>query len=120
MGADLGAGVHRAAVDPHAGAAGRAVGDDLAGVRAEAVGRVLGGDPALQCGAADVDLVLAEPQVGQRFAGGDPDLRLHQVDVGDLLGDGVLDLDPRVHLDEDVLAGPSPASTRNSTVPALT
>ena len=27
-----------------------------------------------------------------------------QVDVGDLLGDGVLDLDSRVHLDEDVLA----------------
>ena len=27
-----------------------------------------------------------------------------EVDVGDLLGDGVLHLDPRVHLDEDVAA----------------
>ena len=44
--------------------------------------------------------------------------RLHQVDVGDLLGDRVLDLDPRVHLDEHVPA--RRASSRNSTVPALT
>ena len=36
---------------------------------------------------------------------GDPHLGLDQVDVGDLLGDRVLDLDPRVHLDEDVPAG---------------
>ena len=36
-----------------------------------------------------------------------------------LLGDGVLDLDARVHLDEDVPVA-RPVSTRNSTVPALT
>src|SRR6202030_90797 len=40
----------------------------------------------------------------QRLARGDAKLRLHQVDVGDLLGHGVLDLDARVHLDEDVVA----------------
>ena len=34
----------------------------------------------------------------------DQQLRADQVDVGGLLGDGVLDLDPRVHLDEHVLA----------------
>jgi len=44
------------------------------------------------------------PEVGQRLAGRDPHLRTHQVDVGDLLGHGVLDLDARVHLDEDVVA----------------
>ena len=48
--------------------------------------------------------VLAEAEVGQGLAGGDPHLGLHQVDVGDLLGDRVLDLDARVHLDEDVVA----------------
>ena len=32
-------------------------------------------------------------------------LRLHEVDGGDLLGHRVLDLDARVHLDEDVAAG---------------
>ena len=44
------------------------------------------------------------PEVGEGLAGRDPQLRLDQVDVGDLLGDRVLDLDPRVHLDEDVVA----------------
>ena len=43
-----------------------------------------------------------EPEVGQRLARGDPQLRADEVDVGDLLGDRVLDLDARVHLDEDV------------------
>ena len=42
----------------------------------------------------------------QRLAGGDPDLLLDQVDPGDHLGDGVLDLDPGVDLDEvEVVVG---------------
>ena len=94
-----------AAVEPDAGAAGRAVGGDRAGVGPEAVRRVLGGDPALQRGAVQPDVVLGQAEVGERLARGDPDLRLHEVDVGDLLGHRVLDLDPRVHLDEHVLAG---------------
>ena len=102
--ADLGAGVGRAAVEADAGAAGGAVRRDLAGVGAEAVGRVLGGDPALQRGAAQRDRVLGQAEVGERLAGRDPHLRLHEVDVGDLLGHRVLDLDARVHLDEDVVA----------------
>ncbi len=36
---------------------------------------------------------------------GDEDLRADDVDVGDLLGDGVLDLHTRVHLDEEPLLG---------------
>ena len=51
MRADLGAQV-RAAVQPDARAARESVGGDAAGVGAEAVGRVLGGDPALQRSAA--------------------------------------------------------------------
>ena len=51
------------------------------------------------------DRVLGEAEVGQRRAGGDEHLRLHEVDGGDLLGDRVLDLDAGVHLDEDVVAG---------------
>ena len=53
-----------------------------------------------------------EAEVGERLAGGDPHLRLHEVDVGDLLGHGVLDLDARVHLDEDVVAVAGRAGTR--------
>ena len=85
------------------GAARRAVGADHARVRPEAVGRVLGGDPALQRGAVDMDLLLLQVHLGQRHAGRDPELGDHQVAAGDLLGDGVLDLDARVHLDEHVL-----------------
>ena len=48
VGGDLGAGVRRTAVEADAAAAGGAVRRDLAGVGAEVVGRVLGGDPALQ------------------------------------------------------------------------
>ena len=100
---DLGAGVRRTAVEADARPAGGAVRRDLARVGPEAVGGVLGGDPALQRRAAELDGVLGEAEVGQRLAGRDPDLRLHQVDVGDLLGHGVLDLDAGVHLDEDVV-----------------
>ena len=53
---------------------------------------------------------------------GDEQLRAHQVEAGDLLGDRMLDLQPRVHL-EEVEAAPSPrrptGRRRNSTVPAL-
>ncbi len=41
----------------------------------------------------------------KRRAGGDPDLLDDEVDAGDHLGDGVLDLKARVHLDEIELAG---------------
>ena len=47
------------------------------------------------------------------------DLGPDQVDPGDHLGDGVLHLDTGVHLDEEPVS-PVSASTRNSTVPALT
>ena len=42
-----------------------------------------------------------QPQLGQRRTLGQPDLGLHQVDAGDLFGHGVLDLQPRIGLDED-------------------
>ena len=104
MGGDLGAGVRRTAVEADAATAGGAVRRDPAGVGPEAVRRVLGGDPALQRGTAQPDRVLVEAEVREGLAGRDPQLGLHEVDVGDLLGHGVLDLDARVHLDEVVVA----------------
>ena len=106
--ADLRARVDGAAVEPDPGAAGRAVAGDLADVGPEAVGGVLGGDPALQRSALELDGLLREAQVSEGLAGGDAQLRLDEVDVGDFLGDGVLDLDARVHFDEHVLAGTLP------------
>ncbi len=96
--------VGRAAIEPDSGSAGRTVGRDLTRVGPEAVGRVLGRDPALQRRTPQHDLVLRQPQLGQGRAGGDPHLRLDEVDIGDLLGHGVLDLDAGVHLDEDPIA----------------
>jgi hypothetical protein len=81
------------------------------------VDRVLGGDPALQREPAGLDVLLhVEAEVGQRGTGGDPHLRLDEVDVRDLLGDRVLDLNARVHLDEHVAAvGPEEELDRAGT-----
>ena len=43
--------------------------------------------------------------IGERRSRRDAELRLDEVDARHLLGDGVLDLDARVALDEEVLAG---------------
>ncbi len=51
--------------------------------------------------AGEADVFLHE---GQFLARGHQQLRLHQVDAGDHLGDRMLDLDARVHLDEEELA----------------
>ncbi len=47
--------------------------------------------------------LLPQAQIVEGRAARDAQLAGDQVDVGDLLGDGVLDLDPRIHLDEDVM-----------------
>ena len=52
--------------------------------------------------AAQADVLLAHRE---RLTGRDPHLLAHEVDSGHLLRDGVLDLDPRVHLHEVVVAG---------------
>ena len=62
--------------------------------------RRLGVDPALDRVAAQLDLLLGDRE---RLAGGDQDLLADDVDAGDHLGHAVLDLDPGVHLEEEVL-----------------
>ena len=51
--------------------------------------------------ATELDLGLRDRQLA---AGGDADLLQHEIDPGDHLGDRMLDLDARVHLDEIELA----------------
>src|SRR5262249_35340117 len=77
--------------------AGRLPAGNGAGGGMEPVGRVLGVDAALDGRAALDDLLLSE---GQPLAGGDAYLLADEVDAGDQLGDGVLDLDAGIHLDE--------------------
>jgi hypothetical protein len=95
------AGEGAARVEADARAARRAVGLERAGVGREAVLRVLGGHPALDGVAADLDrLLVGEADLGQRRALRDPDLGLHQVPAGDHLRHRVLHLNAWVHLDE--------------------
>jgi hypothetical protein len=85
------------AVESHTTAAGRVVHLDLAGAGAEVIPRILGVDAALDGVAAELDVALRELQ---RLAHGDKNLLLDEVDASDLLGDGVLDLDALVDLEE--------------------
>ncbi len=73
---------------------------DLPGRRTEAHG-IFGVYPAFDRVAVDHDIVLRRRQLA---AGGDTDLLQHQIDIGDHLGDGMLDLDAGVHLDEKEFA----------------
>jgi hypothetical protein len=59
--------------------------------------RVLGVDATLDRVAAETDLFLGD---GNRQAAGDAQLFADDIDAGDHLRDRVLDLHPRVHLDE--------------------
>ena len=92
MRGDLRAGVRRTAVEADARPAGERYVVILP-VSGRKPFRVLGGDPALQGGAAQPHRVLGEAEVGERLTRRDPQLGLHEVDVGDLLGHRVLDLD---------------------------
>ena len=103
------AGIGGAAVEPYAEAGGAAIGGDAAVVGNEILLRVLGGDAALQRVAVQVDIALARHAarllVADGRALGEADLRLDDIDAGHLLGDGVLDLDARIDLDEVDRAG---------------
>ncbi len=91
-----------AGVEAHAGPTGRPERGDGAGGGDEATtGGVLGVDADLDGVAVALHLVLGE---AQRLARGHPQLPLDEVEPGDQLGDGVLDLETGVHLQEVELA----------------
>ena len=86
-----------AGVVADSGAPGRAQAEDASGARQEALVGVFGVDPALDGMAPLREVFLAE---GQGLSLGDADLELHEVLARDHLRDRVLDLEPRVHLEE--------------------
>ena len=53
----------------------------------------------------------------QRLALRDANLQVNEIEAGDQFGDGMLDLEARVHLEKIEI--PVSSSSRNSTVPAL-
>ena len=97
-------GVGGAAVEANAEAGRTPIGGDATVVGNEAVERILGRDAALHGMAAQRDGALRGTGVGRIVPDGrslgDADLGSHQVHAGDLLGDRMLDLDARIHLDE--------------------
>src|SRR6185369_9805285 len=88
-------------VHPHVRASGCVVALDDAGAGLELVLRVLCVDAEFDGVAAQRDVRLRE---AERFARRDPDLGGHEIEPGQDLGDGVLDLDPAVDLDEEEVA----------------
>ena len=95
---DLAALVH-AGVDAHAARhlLRRPVAHQASHRRQEPPQRILGVDAALDRPSVALDVGLRERQL---LAGRDPDHPLDEVEPGDHLGDRMLDLQPRVHLEE--------------------
>ena len=83
-------------------ATSRAVDFELASVGREALGRIFRGDTTLDGETADGDTILGQAELLERCASGDLDLGGNNIDAGDLFGDGVLDLDSGVDLNEVV------------------
>ena len=106
-----------AAVDADAGARRFAIEQQRARLRQETRRRILRVDAALDRVPA---LRRSSCAPRQRLPHRDEQLRAHEVDAGDQLGDRVLDLEPRVHLEEVEARARSPSpSSRNSIVPAF-
>lgn len=80
----------------------RAVDLNLAGIGLEGLGGVLSGDTALDGKSAGRDAVLGQAKLRKGSAGGDLNLGGDNVDASNFLGNGVLDLDSGVDLDEVV------------------
>ena len=104
MGCDLCSGESTGRVESDSVSSRRSVDLDLSGVGLEAVGGILGGHSALDGEPSLGDVLLDEAERRQGRSGGDLDLGGDNVDAGDLLGDGVLDLHSRVDLDKVVAA----------------
>ena len=100
------AGISRAAVQTNAHARRGPVGRDAPVIGDEVVLRIFGGDPGLQRMPVQANIALTRlsGRLRQWLALGDQNLRLHDVDAGDLFGDCVFDLHAGVDLDEVELA----------------
>ena len=94
VGAHAGAGGDIEGGEGAAGGAGGTVGGHRLHVDARLDGETAGGGR----------LVLRQAAIGERLARGEAELELHEVDAGDLLRHGVLDLEAGVRLDEPELA----------------
>lgn len=89
---DDGASKAIATVQPDAVTTCRAVDFDLARIRREALGRVLGGDAALDGEATGRNAILSQTKLSESGTSGNLDLSCDDIDSSDLFGDSVFDL----------------------------
>src|SRR5438876_8983169 len=82
-------------IEPNPRAARRAVREDLAGRRKEIIVGVFGIDARFDGVTARRDRL---PLKRKTMPGGNGNLQLDQIESRNLLGDGMLDLKPRIHL----------------------
>ena len=88
------AGIGCAAIKPNAHAGGAAIGGDASIIRNEVILRIFGGNAGLQGMTVQFDIILAcfAGCFGQRLAFRDQNLRLNNINAGDLFGDRMFDL----------------------------
>lgn len=91
-GSDNGTGETVTSVETDSISSCRSVDLNLAGVRGEAVCRIFRGDTALEGKTTGGDVVLGQAKLLERGTRRNLDLRSDDVDAGDFLCDGVLDL----------------------------
>ncbi len=101
-GCDDGTGKTVATVETNTGTAGSSVDLNLAGIGLKLLGRVFGGDTALNSETTSRDAVLGQAELSKGSASSDLDLSGNDVDAGNFFGNGVLDLDSGVDLNEVV------------------
>lgn len=102
MRSDDGSGKTVTTIETDSVATSRAVDLDLSSIGCKALGGVFCGDSALEGKASCGDVVLSQAKLFKRCTCCDLNLCRNNVDTGDLLGDGVLDLDTRINFNEIV------------------
>lgn len=101
-GSDDGSGKTVATIETDTSTTSGSVHLDLSGIGLELLGRVLGGDTALDGETTSGDAVLGQAKLGEGGTSRNLNLSGNDINAGNFFGNGVLDLDSGVDLDEVV------------------
>ena len=96
MGSDLSTGISGTSIESNSISSSRSVDLDLTGIRLESLSSILSRDSTLNGESSSVNVFLGETELFKGDTSRNLDLSSDDVDTGNFLGDGVLDLDSRV------------------------
>lgn len=102
MRSDLRTGITRARVQSDTITTSRSIDLNLTSVRLEVSCGILSGDTTLDSKSSPVDVLLGQTKLLEGYTSSNLNLSSDDVNTGDLFGNGVLDLDTRVDLNEVV------------------